>query len=126
MKELLPTDPPGLKGKETRSLLIVIAILVMLFVGGNKIFNQNKQPELEVPKVIIINRGIYDTDTIDISDWDTTRMDSFVNAIDRPRTREGDSLYKVYKLDELDSLMNLPNSPSEDSFLLRQKESLSQ
>ena len=77
MKEPLPDDPPNLKSKEIRSLLIVIAILVLLFVGGNKIYNTNKQPEIEVPGPIIIKRGLYDTDTI-VNDWDTIGMDSIV------------------------------------------------
>jgi len=96
--------------------LFVIAFLV--FIGW--LHFSKKPPVTNKPELVIIHNG--DTLQIDISGWDSTKIDSLMRTF-TGLTKAQDSLNAVYaakykpELDALDSMMKSPGSPVADSLL---------
>jgi hypothetical protein len=110
---------PSSRGKLTKEklqALFVIAIFALAVFAVNTIYFDDKPAVSDNRSIFVQHKGT-DTIEIDITNWDSVRIDSLLRTLYSPRTQEDDSMYKAYRLDRLDSLMSLPTSPLVDSVL---------
>jgi hypothetical protein len=114
---------PSERGKLTKDkikALVAIAVLGFVCFIVNELFLKKEKPVSTKPTLILINGQ--DTTMIDISGWDSIRLDSFVRAQQDEAILTGNSSHKYDdELNILDSLSNLPSSGLVDSFLLEVK-----
>lgn len=96
----------------TRALIIFVLFVIILFL-----LLKNEKQNSNTTRF-----GVYlqtDTMVIDMSGWDSIKIDSFMKASFYKHSKE-DDFYIAYRLDSLDSTMNI-NYPLADS-LLKKKE----
>jgi hypothetical protein len=100
-----------------------VFVSIILLAGSifipRRIFFGSIKPEQNNGQVVVHTGS--DSIIVDVTGWDSIKIDSFTKTVYRMPNQEDDSVYEDYLVKAMDSLMMSPDSGLVDSFIREEK-----